>query len=415
MKIVLISVGTRGDMEPFVAIAELLRAKGHEVICGFPEQFRDLVTESDWEFASLGEKFIALLGSNDGKAAMGGASGLKKLMGTMRLAFHQTEANKELLFEQRAIIERHKPDCVLYNGKAVYPILWHLKTKGKIISISPVPYMHYVKGHTHIAFNGNYGEFFNRLTFSLAQLGVIMTVRISRKWLKMKEKYKWSEIKNALQNNKSIYTISPTLFSQPDNWPKNLQVLGFHQRNQNKDWEPSDRLVDFIKKYDKILFITFGSMINPTPQKTTRILLDILERHKIPAIINSASGGLVQPDGFDAEFIHFTSQIPYRWIFPKVYGVIHHGGSGTTHLALKSGCATMIIPHIIDQFVWNSIIADLGVGPKGVKINKINTENLEARILDLMNNPIYKKRSEEAGNQMSQEDFKDRLYKAIIE
>lgn len=100
-------------MEPFLAIGELLQAKGHEVICGLPEQFRNLATQSDLEFASLGGKFSALLESADGKAAMGGASGWRKLAGTIRLAFHQTEANKEVLFKQREIIVRNKPDCVL--------------------------------------------------------------------------------------------------------------------------------------------------------------------------------------------------------------------------------------------------------------------------------------------------------------
>ena len=62
--------------------------------------------------------------------------------------------------------------------------------------------------------------------------------------------------------------------------------------------------------------------------------------------------------------------------FPKIYAVIHHGGSGTTHQGLKYGCATMIIPHIIDQFVWNKIIYNIGAGPKGIKVDKITTKNL---------------------------------------
>jgi UDP:flavonoid glycosyltransferase YjiC (YdhE family) len=156
-------------------------------------------------------------------------------------------------------------------------------------------------------------------------------------------------------------------------------------------------------------------MVNPDPKKNSQILLDILESNKIPSIINTADGGLVQPDNLDIEFVYFVSQIPYEWIFPKIYGIIHHGGSGTTHLALKYGCASMIIPHIIDQFAWNGIIADLGAGPKGVKISNINTGNLEPRILDLMNKPSYKKRAEEIANQMSQEDLKDKLYETIIE
>ena len=180
-------------------------------------------------------------------------------------------------------------------------------------------------------------------------------------------------------------------------------------------WQPDKNLTDYLEKHNKILFITFGSMINTEPGKNTKIILDILERNKIPAIINTASGGLAKPDRFNFELIHFVSQIPYEWIFPKTYGVIHHGGSGTTHLALKNGCATMIIPHIIDQFVWNNIISDLGVGPKGIKIGKINTKNLEPKILDLLNNTDYKKKSEQIGNQMDKEDFKEELYNSIVE
>ena len=71
MKIILTSVGTRGDMEPFLALGEILKEKGHHVICAFPEQFRSLAEDANLEFASLGEKFIELLNSAMGKAAMG--------------------------------------------------------------------------------------------------------------------------------------------------------------------------------------------------------------------------------------------------------------------------------------------------------------------------------------------------------
>lgn len=414
MKIVLVSVGTRGDMEPFVAIGELLKENGHDVLCIFPEQFRELATQSDLAFESLGNKFIELLESDDGKAAMGGASGWKKFMGTLRLAMNQKNANQEVIFNQKKIIDRFHPDCVLYNGKAIYPILWHFKTKRKIIFISPLPYMHYVKGHTHIAFNSNYGEFFNKLTFSLAQFGMITTINISKKWLKIKARIKRSEIKNVLQNGRSIYTISPSLFKRPEYWSDNLKVMGFHQKKQNISWAPSGDLTNFLEKYDKILFVTFGSMVNSAPTKNSNIFLEILKRHNIPSIINSASGGLIQTNENTAEHIHFVSQIPYDWIFPKVYGVIHHGGSGTTHMTLKYGCASMIIPHIIDQFAWNSVLANLRVGPLGVKINKLSTKILEPKILDLLNDSKYKEMAEEIKTQMAKENFKDELLKEVI-
>jgi sterol 3beta-glucosyltransferase len=400
MKIILASVGTRGDMEPFLAIGQLLKEKGHQVICAFPEQFRKIVNESNIEFASLGPKYINLLERKEGKAAMGAATGFKKIAGTLKLSLKQNDANKELLFKQQELIEREQPDRILYNGKAVYPIIWGLKNKGKTIFVSPLPYMHYVKGHTHVIFNSNFGDFFNRLTFSLAHLGMIVTIRISKKWLKISEKISRKELLDVLQFNKSIYTISPSLFSKPYYWVETLKVLGYHFSSKKTAWHPDKALSGFISKHKKILFITFGSMINPGPEEKTRIFIDILERNKIPAIINIASGGLVKPDNFDSELIYFVSQIPYDWIFPKIYAVIHHGGSGTTHLTLKYGCATMIIPHIIDQFVWNKIAYDKGVGTK---------------ILDLINNADYKIKAEQIKSQMKKEEFKEELYYSIIE
>ena len=175
------------------------------------------------------------------------------------------------------------------------------------------------------------------------------------KWLGIKDKFSRKEILEILNFNKSIYTISPSLFTRPEDWHPNLKVLGFHQSSNTNEWQADKDLNDFIEKHDKILFITFGSMTNSAPEEKTTMILDILESNKIPAIINTASRGLVKSEKYDSNLIHFVSRIPYDWILPKIYGVIHHGGSGTTHLGLKYGCATMVIPHIIDQLPLRDI------------------------------------------------------------
>jgi sterol 3beta-glucosyltransferase len=54
MKIILTSIGTRGDIEPFLAIGIFLKEKGHQVICAFSERFRELTESCNLEFASLG-------------------------------------------------------------------------------------------------------------------------------------------------------------------------------------------------------------------------------------------------------------------------------------------------------------------------------------------------------------------------
>ncbi len=97
-----------------------------------------------------------------------------------------------------------------------------------------------------------------------------------------------------------------------------------------------------------------------------------------------------------------------------MYGVIYHGGSGTTHLALKCGCATLIIPHIIDQFVWDGIVSDLGAGPKRIKIGDLSVNPLEPKILDLVKNPAYKKKAEQVASQMAQEDLREEFIKPSL-
>ena len=93
-------------MEPFLAIGELLKEKGHRVICAFPEQFSILAQDSHLEFASLGRQFIEMLDSSAGKAVLGASgSRLKKILAYIKLAGKQTEINKELVHKQYELVE----------------------------------------------------------------------------------------------------------------------------------------------------------------------------------------------------------------------------------------------------------------------------------------------------------------------
>lgn len=414
MKIILSSIGTRGDMEPFLAVGEILKGKGHRVLCLFPEQFRDLAEDSGLEFASLGSEFIKMLDSPAGRIAMGGGRfGIKKMRAYFELISMQKEVNKGMILKQAAVIEKEQPDRIIHNGKVLYPIIWGIENKGKRILISPVPYLHYVKDHAHIAFNKNFGAYINKLTYDLANFGLIKTIAGSLKWLGTEKKLSASEIKKALFGERAIYTISPSLFKRPEYWKENLQVLGYHERKKTNNWEPTEELRAFLKKHPKTVLLTFGSMINSDPFGKTKIMLDILERNKIPTIINTASGGLVQPVKYNKDLFYFVKSIPYDWAFPKIHAVIHHGGSGTTHTALKYGCASLIIPHIIDQYVWNKIISKKNLGPLGIDVSKIAAKNLEPKILDLYTNQAYKKNAEKIGREMQSEFFEIDILKSI--
>ena len=140
MKIILTSIGTRGDMEPFLAIGEILKEKGHQVICLFPEQFRSLAEDTDLEFASLGSAFIDMLDSPAGRTVMGGGSlGLKKFRAYLKLVRMQFAVNKDMVRIQEEVILREMPDRIVHSGKVIYPVIWSLENTDKTILISRFP------------------------------------------------------------------------------------------------------------------------------------------------------------------------------------------------------------------------------------------------------------------------------------
>ena len=103
----------------------------------------------------------------------------------------------------------------------------------------------------------------------------------------------------------------------------------------------------------------------------------------------------------------------HLWILPHIYAMVHHGGSGTTHMAAKFGCATMIVPHIIDQYLWNRLMTGKGFGPKGPGITQLSVARLSPLIKDLWENPDYKRNAEAAAAQMGREDYAEQLVEAI--
>ena len=145
-------------------------------------------------------------------------------------------------------------------------------------------------------------------------------------------------------------------------------------------------------------------MENLEPSRNTQAFVDLLEELKIPTIINCANGGLKELKNVGKN-IHYLHGIPYDWILPKIYAIIHHGGAGTTHLGLKYACPTMIIPHIADQYHWNSILSHKGLWPKGVAIGKVTkSSRLKEKIADLWSNSIYYENAQKMAAKMKEED-----------
>lgn len=415
MKVLLISIGTRGDVEPFLAVGKQLQENGHEVHTAFPAQYAYLAEETGLVCHPLDPAFIELIEGDSAKEIMGGKLGpIKKIRAYYKMYKASTQVNRSIFKEQHTLIQDLNPDRVVYSGKAVYPIAWSKTHMDKTILLSPVPCLiHPVKHLPHLGFHNSLGVL-NGLTYKLANWGLVTAIHSVSKILPETKGISKRELNSLVKQNKMVYAISEELFPRPDYWPAHVKVMGYQERPKQSVYAPDKRLLDFISLHEKILLVSFGSMENPSPKVKTNIILKELEKQGIPAIINCAEGGLEEPAEYNTSQFYFVSRIPYDWIFPQVYAVMHHGGSGTTHLAVKYGCSSLIIPHIIDQFLWNNIIHQKGLGPKGVSIQKISASRLTPLLSDLWTNDNYKRNAEVAGERMRKENHSERLIQFIV-
>ncbi|EAR00557.1 glycosyltransferase [Maribacter sp. HTCC2170] len=416
MRVLLIAVGTRGDIEPFLAIAVKLKQKGHDILCCFPEQFKKMTCALEIPFQGLGKEFLELLDTEDGKSVMGSKlTFFRKLKVYYHLYRKSSEINKRMAQRQKEIIAVFNPDRVLFHIKSIYPLLWAIEHPNKVVLVSPIPYLvHVTKKHGHIGFNKNYGLFMNKLTYRLSNFALIKNVLSIAKHMDPSNKVSHSLLKGTLLNIKMLYTVSPTLFSKPLNWPDHVRVFGHQGSTTSKIWNMDESLEKFLEKHDKVLFVTFGSMKNDNPEEKTKAILDVVQNYGLPTIVNTSSGGLVIPDNYNAELVYFVSNIPYEHIFPNVHAVIHHGGAGTTHLALKHGCPSLIIPHIIDQYMWANLIHSHGAGPRSISIAKMNSKNLKPKILDLFQNNVYKMMTKQLSLGLKEENYTKELLQFLI-
>jgi len=101
MKYLLIAIGSRGDVERFLAVGELLNQNGHKVICQFPEQLRELAEKSQLEFEGLDSGFLDMLYSDDGKMVMGGGGNFVKKLGSFYRVY-----KKSLVINQRMLAQQ---------------------------------------------------------------------------------------------------------------------------------------------------------------------------------------------------------------------------------------------------------------------------------------------------------------------
>ena len=413
MKISIIAVGSRGDVEPHLALAIGLKEAGYEVtICTHPE-FEHFVRSRSIGYRALTIKV---------KPILEGASGQKWVEETQnpaRTLYEMVQVAKPLFNDlMRECLECAKEsDAIIYStlaGLAGSTVAEYLKIPGVSSHLQPPSRMQpLLGGPTHNV---------EVLKGLLEWLAVVLSENII-----------WSQIKSPLNRwrlelglkpsikpllttgpdlagSPSFYAYSQAVVARPSDWPDFVHQTGYWFLPEDPFWIPPNELAEFLDAGPPPVFVSFGSMTSSDPQKMTETIVEALSRVGCRGVIGTGWAGL----GAEKlpESIICIDAVPYRWLFPKMSAVVHHGGAGTTGTALRAGVPSVVVPCLLDQFFWAQRVVSLGAGPKPIRRKNLSARLLAESISEAVNKPIYNENAKRIASQLESEDGAN---KAIME
>jgi UDP:flavonoid glycosyltransferase YjiC (YdhE family) len=208
-----------------------------------------------------------------------------------------------------------------------------------------------------------------------------------------------------------VYGFSPQVVPPAPDWPARATVTGFWFLDEDPAWQPPAELKAFLEAGTPPVYIGFGSMSNSAPEKTVALILDSVQQAGQRAIIGSGWGKLASTALPANVFV--TGSVPHSWLFPRVAGVVHHGGAGTTAAGLRAGRPSFIIPHMSDQPFWGRRLHELGVGVKPVPRHELTASKLAEGLRQLTGDAELKARAAALGEKIRAERGVERAVAAI--
>lgn len=388
MKIALTTIGSRGDIQPYIALGLELKRNGHSVTILSHPWAKETVNYYGLTHISVGDDIDINYSAKQ---------------------FVENSSNtlKEFKFALNFIFDNLR-NCHndFLSGLKNYDLIIGHGIVGEVeAEILGKPFI-----TISIAPMGLPKEYWKSKNI-LKELSVFLSDKImgavfSKPYMRFRRDIGVPHLKNKDKNKYPYLALIPApLFLQKPNpnWKDSTEITGYFFAETPNDYAPPNDLLNFIKNGEKPILVTFGSMFHSHEQTNHlyRSVCDALMKSKSRAV-------LIMPDLEEQEVaipehIFLAKQIPYSWLLNQVVLVVHHFGFGTTAEALKAGLPSIPMPHIFDQKIRASTIHKLGYAFKPLNINKINGNILSDAIIQVKNNQEIKRKCIDAGTIISNE------------
>ncbi len=384
--ITILCSGSRGDFQPYIALAQQLKKLGKDVRIAASKSFEGFIrgygidvfpVEADIETLNVDPKLLKAAGSADNPLKMLLAFNKMKEYGIYMVNDYYSACDgSELII--------YHPGCTIgYFAAQKFGV--------PSVLASPFP-MHKTKEYLSVVMYGKTKSnvLTNKISYAMIQGMLWMASKDSvkgfwkKRFGKAPDNFGCPFERHTDKKHPAIVSCSNYVFKRPQDWNENIYQNGYWFVEEPSEYRPSDELAAFLDACDKPVYIGFGSM-------TSLEKHDGLAEIAVEALIISGKRGIIcgmgRPENLPENIIAIDGA-PHTWLFERVSAVCHHGGAGTTAAGFKAGVPSIIIPFSNDQFAWAHRAYDLGVGSKPIPKKELSAEKLADAIRNALTDEI---------------------------
>ena len=390
MRIALAVEGTRGDIHPMLSLGNAFQVAGHEVVLCGPRNFATVAGSNNIEYREVGSDTRVFL---DRVAAAISSRGL----GANRA---QLEYFKDSIDKQFTRLPDATRDVDLILGAGVQI------AGASVAELHGIPYRYVMFCPVMLPSQDHSPPFIpsqalpgwaNRIAWRvlLGPLDWVIRFGLNRARKKYLGLAKVRHGYRHILSEHPILATDPLLAPLPSEAPASVEQLGCIH-----DLEPlPEKLEHFLAGGAPPVYIGFGSMTDPDPRATTRMVLSAVERVGCRAIVSEGWAGL--GDGALPANVIRSGSVAHASLFPRCAVVVHHGGAGTTTRAAQAGVPQVIVPHLLDQYWWGKRIMNMGLAPTPLPRAGLTAERLGESISSVLDNEFLSSRARAVGEQIA--------------
>ncbi|PWY91005.1 sterol 3-beta-glucosyltransferase, partial [Aspergillus heteromorphus CBS 117.55] len=414
LRITCLTIGSRGDVQPYIALCKGLLAEGHRPKIATHAEFEPWVRKHGIDFASV-----------DGDPAE-----------LMRICVENGMFTYSFLKEASLKFRGWIDDLLSSAWRACQDSDLLIESPSAMAGIHiaealRIPYFRAftmpwsrTRAYPHAFAVPEYkmGGAYNYITYVMFDnvFWKAIAGQVNR-WRKKELGLKATGL-DKMQPNKVpfLYNYSPSVVPPPLDYPDWIRITGYWFLSEGNNWTPPAGLIQFIQRAredgKKIVYIGFGSIVVSDPSALTRTVVESVQKADVRCILSKGwSDRLGDPASAKSEIplppeIFQIQSAPHDWLFSQIDAAAHHGGAGTTGASLRAGVPTIIKPFFGDQFFFGTRVEDLGVG---ICMKKLNVSVFSRALWEATHSERMIAKARELGVQIRSEDGVDTAIQAI--